>query len=191
MASQQLPPTVSQQMLENFVTKYRLQRASLGTPGNMVTFFMNPDVTETHQWLVNYAPTGEGYVRWAFGAQYYTIQLQGTTGVIGYDSGDDTVGGMKQLFGSFSPGWSTVGNGNQNKLFTFIYPALGLTTQCYIDMFSRSITSAKSLYTFFNMTLTVLPPKIAQDYEPLPAVGSGLPGTLNAPNGTPGALTAP
>lgn len=175
MADPQLPPDVTQQRLQEFVTKYRLQRATLGG----VTFFMNPDVTQTNAWLINLQPTGSGFVRQTWGAQPYTIRLDGTTGVMGYDSGNSRVGGMKQLYKKFSPGWDTSGYGKQNATFLFTYPAFGLTVDVYVDTFTRSMTSQKSLYTFFSMQLTVLPPRIARDYQPITPISTI---TSSAPN---------
>lgn len=168
-----LPPAVSQQMLADFVTKYRLQRATLGG----VTFFMNPDITATNQWLSNLAPTGSGYVRWTFGAQPYSLRLDGTTGVIGLDSGSAKVGGMKQLYRAFAPGWDASGPDGQQRLYAFAFPAFGIKTKVYVEGFTRSMTSQHPLYQFFSVALTVLPPAVARDYQPatpLPAQFTGL-----------------
>jgi hypothetical protein len=163
MSSPAQPIPVSQQMLATFVTKYRLQRATL----DGVTFFMNPDVTQSNAWLTNLSPTGSGYVRWTYGAQPYTLRLDGTTGVLGYDSGNRNLGGAKQLYGRFAPGWTTGGIGDQNRQFRFVFPAMGINTLAYVDAFTRSMTSQKSLYIFFSIQLTILPPKVAQDYQPV------------------------
>jgi hypothetical protein len=164
----QYPPEVSQELLNKFVEQHRLERATLGG----LTFFMNPDVTITNQWLVNMGPTGSGYVRQVWGAQPYTLRLDGTTGVMGYDNAEKGVADIKQMLKKFAPLWNNSGYNQQNKTYPFYFPIMGIHEDVYIDSFTRSIASQHSLYIFYSMSLTVMPPKIARDYQPLSPVVS-------------------